>query len=289
MKTFKQFKKKKDEDNDFAVLSDVIHFKAGVDGEHNTDDKFEPSVKKDKSHYVKEERRWKNFEEWRDKNENTHLGRSHNKIGEALRHSESPLYAKNLHNPNETVKPGTKKEKYLGHYNAIDAYTQSSKAINKALISNKTEYFEKERQTKRLRALDETTDEHRAQHDHTLYSGLTFDPRKKLKGKDKFISPAFSSATHSKEIATNFTKPIKNAGAPPGSVATLPKMHKTHHILRINVPKGAKSMNISSISQHPEEHESLIGRNAKFEYSHEEKLVDKFGNNYLIHHVSLLP
>jgi len=291
MKTFKQFvNKKKNDDDDFVVLSDVIHFKAGVDDKHNADEKFKPSVKKDKGHYVKEETRPGRFEDWRDENENTHLGDTHEEVGNALRHTDSPLFNYGSEfNPNETKEERDKRWVYQSHRDAIGYYTAESKDFNKALIRKNKKYFEEDSWNQnQLDRLDATTDEHRANHDHVLYSGLTFDPRKKLKGKNKFISPAFISATHSKVIASTFTKPILNDDAPKDLGALL-KQHKTFHIMRINVPTGARAMNISSISRHSDEHESLIGRNSKFEYSHAEPKIDEFGNRFLIHHVNLLP
>jgi hypothetical protein len=289
MKTFKQFNKKKNDDDDFVVLSDVIHFKSGVDGKHNADENFKPSVKKDKSHYVKEETKPAMFGDWLYKNENAHLGDNHEEVGNTLRHTDSPLYNYGGEfNPNETKEERDTRWVYQSHRDAIRQYTASSEKLNKALVRKNKKFFENDNwEQDRLDRLDATTDEHRANHDHTLYSGLTFDPRKKLKGKNKFISPAFISATHSKVIASNFTRPIKNDDAPEGLPALL-KQHKTNHIMHINIPTGARVMNISSLSNHREEHESLIGRNSKFEYSHAEPKIDEFGNHYLIHHVNLV-
>lgn len=289
MKTYKQFvSKKKNDDDGFVVLSDVIHFKAGVDRKHNPDDKFKPSVKKDKSHYVKEETKPGRFEDWQNTNENAHLGDTHEEVGNVLRHTDSPLFNYGGEfNPNETKEERDRRWVYQSHRDAIRQYTAGSEKLNKALIRKNKNFFDDSFEKDRLDRLDATTDEHRANHDHVLYSGLTFDPRKKLKGKSKFISPAFISATHSKVIASNFTKPIVNADAPEGLAALL-KQHKTNHIMHINVPTGARVMNISSLSKHREEHESLIGRNSKFEYSHAEPHIDEFGNRYLIHHVHLI-
>jgi len=135
MKTFKQFKKKKDEDNDFAVLSDVIHFKAGVDDEHNADEKFKPSVKKDKGHYVKEETKPAMFGDWLYKNENAHLGDNHEEVGDVLRHTDSPLYNYGGEfNPNETKEERDTRWVYQSHRDAIRQYTTNSEKLNKALI-----------------------------------------------------------------------------------------------------------------------------------------------------------
>ena len=270
MKTFKQFvNKKKNNDDDFVVLSDVIHFKAGVDDKHNADPEFEPSVKKDKGHYVKEERRWGNFADWLDKNDNEHLGESHEEVADVLK-------------PPAELNSEEK--------NVIQNHSVSSVDLNKALIGKDKKFLENPKNQDNINRLDSITDEHRAQHSHTLYSGLTFDPRTKLEGKKRFISPAYISATHDKIIANNFTKPIANLDAPEHkTVSELPKMHKTLHILQMQVPVGARAAHISQASTIKSEYETLIGRNSKFEYSHSEPYVDQFGNNYLIHHARMLP
>jgi hypothetical protein len=289
MKTYKQFvSKKKNDDDDFVVLSDVIHFKAGVDHKHNADKKFKPSVKKEKGHYVKEEEtKPGSFQDWQETNDNPHLGETHEEIGNTLKHSDSPLYDYGGEfNPNETKEERDKRWVYQSRRDAIRQYTAGSEKLNKALIRKNKKFFEDGFEKDRLDRLDAITDEHRAKHDHVLYSGLTFDPRKKLKGKNKFISPAFISATHAKNITTDFAKPIANDDAPEG-LGSL-KQHKTMHIMQINVPTGARVTNISTFSTYKGEHESLIGRNSKFEYSHAEPKIDESGNRYLIHHVHLI-
>jgi hypothetical protein len=295
MKSFKQFvnNKKKKDDNHFAVLSDVfIHFKAGVDDKHGAEPEVEPSVKKEKTrYYVKEDATPGRFEDWKNTNDNAHLGDNHEEVGNTLRHTESPLHSDG----------GGSNPRYQGHRDAIGNYTRVSHELNSGLMGknkdlshpddwNKSgsKYWDKPMSYKgALDKLDETTHEHRAKQDHVLYSGLTFDPRKHLQGNNKFMSPAFISATHSKDVATKFTKPVVNDDAK-GIGASLFKKNKTHHIMHINVPAGARAMNISPLSHHEGEHESLIGRNSKFEYSHSEHHVDEKGNHYLIHHVNLL-
>jgi hypothetical protein len=294
MKTFKQFinEKDKEKDDEYAVLSDVIHFKSGIYPEHSHSQvpESKPSVNNDKNRYVKEEAAPRKFEDWKNTNDNSHLGDDHEGVANSLRHTESPLYSGGESNP-----------KYEAQRNAISNYTRVSNELNSGLMGknkdlshpdswNKSgsKYWDKPMSYKdALGGLDQTTEEHRAKQDHVLYSGLTFDPRKNLQGKNKFTSPAFISATHSKDVATKFTKPVLNDDAK-GFGASLFKKNKTHHIMHINVPAGARAMNISPLSHHEDEHESLLGRNSKFEYSHSEHHVDEKGNHYLIHHVNLL-
>jgi len=299
MKTFKQFiNKKKNDDNDFAVLPHVIHFKSGTYHEHSHSPvpEAKPSVNKDKNRYVKEEAPPPpppppvKFEDWKNKNDNSHLGDDHESVGNSLRHTESPLHSGGESNP-----------KYEAQRNAITNYTRVSNELNSGLLgTNKTlshpdswktegsSYWGTPMSYKEaLDGLDQATDEHRAKQDHVVYSGLTFDPRKHLQANNKFKSPAFISATHSKEVATNFTKPVLNDDAK-GFGASLFNKNKTHHIMHINVPAGARAMNISSLSRHKDEHETLLGRDSKFEYSHSVHHVDENGNSYLIHHVNLI-
>lgn len=296
MKTFKQFinEKDKEKDDEYVVLPHAIHFKSGTYHEHSHSPvpEAKPSVNKDKNRYVKEEAPPPpgKFEDWKNKNDNSHLGDDHEGVGNSLRHTESPLYSGGESNP-----------RYEAQRNAITNYTRVSNELNSGLLGTNKDLSHPDSwktegspywgtpmsYQEALDGLDQTTDEHRAKQDHVVYSGLTFDPRKHLQGNNKFKSPAFISATHSKEVATNFTKPVLNDDAK-GFGASLFNKNKTHHIMHINVPAGARAMNISSLSRHKDEHETLLGRDSKFEYSHSEHHVDEKGNNYLIHHVNLV-
>ena len=293
MKTFKQFiNRKKNDDNDFVVLPHVIHFKSGTYHEHSHSPvpEAKPSANKDKNRYVKEEAPPLpppvKFEDWKNKNDNSHLGDDHESVGNSLRHTESPLYSGGESNP-----------RYEAQRNAITNYTRVSNELNSGLLGTNEDLSHPDSWNKggpkhwdkpmsyqeALDGLDQTTDEHRAKQDHVVYSGLTFDPRKHLQGNNKFKSPAFISATHSKKVATNFTKPVINDNA-----KGFGAWYKTHHIMHINVPAGARAMNISALSLHKDEHETLLGRNSKFEYSHAVHHVDENGISYLIHHVNLI-
>ena len=137
-----------------------------------------------------------------------------------------------------------------------------------------------------ISSLDNSINNNRIQRPLSLYSGVGFDPEKHIDENGQMFSPAFISATHSKNTAINFSsryvrdaKPIEN-----------PDNYSIDHIIHFHLNPNDAAMHVSHLSDVPEEYETIIGRGQTLQHhgtsSYEDPLYKKI---YRIHHMSIVP
>jgi len=266
MKTFKQFAKEKKHEEGTGVIPVPIHFKfvepVEVEG---------PKVKGliPAPIHFKHVRPKKKLDEaakpkagyrgWLEKRDNTKLGKTHEAI------------SKKLHSTNSFTPE---------HDASIRHYTASgSTNMNKNLIKNKGKIIAKTHQ-KHVKNLDSAIKSNPIQHDLNTYSGTSFDPRKHLDKKGQMHSPAYISTTHSKTVAHSFA-----GHATQGKGSYAPR-----HIIHFDLKKGDPATHVSHLSDHTDEHETVIGRNTKLQYHGTESHYDPAHEaHFHIHRMSIVP
>jgi hypothetical protein len=229
MKTFKDFKK----DKNRYVPEHPIHFKNS-------------HVSAVTENYIQEKtERYPHISEWLLQNDNPHLS-NHEVISKSSEEISSKLAA---NSPKFTD----------DHHKYINQYTQDSSGINKPLIKKYgTSTSVPHHVAHFSNKMDEITQNPIGNH-LSVYSGIGFDPAKKLKSKDSTVFlPAYTSATHDKQVANFFTR---NIGDTPD-----------RHILHIRLKPNDWATHISQHSNHPTEHETIIARNTELKIHPEPKI-----------------
>jgi hypothetical protein len=234
--SFKEYNKK----HTGYVPDEPIHFKhVGRSSNKSSDKGYVPDEpihfkhvgrSSNKSSDIKEEIK----NEWLNKNDNEHLGETSDKINDKLQ-------------THQKIKP-TKEQ-----IEKIKAYTNSSKYLNSALLDHHNnrkinlDYFKKG-----IEHLDKATNHHIG-HELHVYSGLGFNPSKHLDEKNIIHLPAYTSTTHDKNIAHSFA-----------SRNPMTEHHKnTYHILHIHMKPRNKGIHVDHLSEHEDEHETILPRNTK--------------------------
>lgn len=181
------------------------------------------------------------FKKWMEHNENAHIGDTSDDIS-------SKLHASNK----KIVEPQTE--------HALKTYSLHSYELNKNLIKNHNQKKKLDSQSfhvkKKLQMLDEATHQPIGHHVH-LYSGLGFDPRHLKKKRGHMFLPAFTSMTHDKAVAHQFSE------------IHIGENSNTHsHILHLHMKPEDHAAHLSSVSEEPEEHETLLPRRTLVKIHH---------------------
>lgn len=229
MKRFKEFIKKK--------VDPILVAYVPVHGKHAKKQEDEKDDLKEGTHPPTSD-----YKEWRDHNDNHHLGSNEEEVHKKL-HND----AKFLGKPNQ--------------HHAVQEYTLSSWETNAKLIKDATgkdtlgvgdrhEKFphKKEMHEKIVSGLDDHLKESKLEHDIHLYHGTgSFDPGKLAKqhpdGHIKF--PNYLSTTLSKKVSAQFSS----------------EGGRNSHTLHIQAKKGQTGSYLGSHSYSPHERELLLPRN----------------------------
>jgi len=191
---------------------------------------------------------FKNYDAWKDTNENRKLGNTNTTIRKKLSAGHNLTDDEKIH---------------------ITKYTKGSLSLNKNLIHGKEP---KEGHGETIRHLDTAIDKHPLQHDVHVYSGLGFDPTDHTDKDGRMHSPAYISTTHDKETAHSFTTAHRG----------------TYHVARISLSKGDPAIHVSQYSDNPHEDETIIKRGVTLQHNGHEDHKDADGNRYRIHNMSVV-
>ncbi len=194
-----------------------------------------------------DEAKFSSKEEYHRENDNSHIG-SHDEV-------------------DNHVSEGA--DKHIGKLKyeqktAVNAYSTSSYHLNHHLISKHTgkedtanKYFGKEHH-ERLEGIDHhlsnAIKSSKLKKDMHLYHGTTgFNPGKEAaKHPEGHIKlPAYTSTTHDKVIATDFSNPTK-----------VKSMDRESHIIKIHAKKGTHALHVAHHSRFEHEKETIIHKNA---------------------------
>jgi len=108
-----------------------------------------------------------------------------------------------------------------------------------------------------IKHLDHAIKSNPLKHDLYAYSAVSWDPREKVAGKKNKIinSPAYISATHSRNVADSFA-----------SDKVSRKNGYKKHIIKFHLKRGDHALPVEGHTQHEGEHEIIIGRGSKLKY-----------------------
>jgi hypothetical protein len=206
------------------VPDEPIHFKHIK----SSDKDYVPDEPIHFKHVIKEEKNWE------DVNDNEHLGNSSDSISEHLQ-------------THQKIKPSKEQSKY------IKSYTHSSRHLNRMLIRKHNVNDDFEDNKENIKHLDSATNQPIG-HELHVYSGIGFDPSKHISKEKPIIHlPAYTSVTHDKNIAHSFA-----------SRNPMTEHHKnTYHILHIHMKPRNKGIHVDHLSEHEDEHETILPRNTK--------------------------
>ena len=186
------------------------------------------------------------------------------------------------------------------HETAIKDYTSShesnpkaSKPINNYLWNqhqgNYAKGYTNIDYERPIKHLDSALQQHKTPHKLTVYSGVQYDPRKKM-GADKIVHhPAYLSGSLNKQTALDFGKGEYKAEIPGSNIK-----HHIKQVLNIHVPKGHPGAYVEPYTSTRDEHEFILPRGMNLKYSHTIRHhIDKehktfSGGNYYIdeHHMT---
>ena len=223
---------------DAYVPDEPIHFKMGSDDAYVPDPKHFKIASDNTKINEDVEKKFKNTYDWISHNENSEHGRGSDEISNKLvKHTESL-----------NLSDKTKKH--------VNMYTKGSKKLNLNLI--KQHHGEPHNftpvQQDRIKHLDAATNNHIGHKLH-IYSGLGFNPKEKLGKNGHLHLPAYTSMTHSKNVARAFAEDRFNSSKK--------KNQTEHHILHVETDKKDKGLHTSHMSQYEHEHETILPRNTK--------------------------
>ena len=176
------------------------------------------------------------------------------------------------------------------HKRSIEYYTsvKGSKNINNDLIDvhnskktkeNKKPFPDFETHSDKI---DDAIKKAPIKHDVHVYSGVSFDPTKHLNKKGKMHSPAYISATHSKNMARSYAHDHKQFD---------PKLDKhISHIIHIPLKKGDPAIHVEKISNFPGEYETIIKRGSTLKHhGYEDHTHPAFPDKvYRVHKMSIV-
>lgn len=242
MKTFKQYNKIYEERKNGGIIASPIHFKY-VESRGQI-----PSAIHFKGSSNLNEARVGNYEEWRDTDENRNLGHTSRTVLSKLTKG---------HNLSD------------GEKNSIKKYTLTSKRLNKDLIAGDKLSSDHQKISSHL---DAAIDRHPIQHGFHVYSGLGFDPTDHTDENGRMHSPAYISATHSKNEAHAFTTQHKGV----------------HHIARITLHPGDPAIHVSPYSSSTHENETVIKKGITLQHNGHEDYEDDNGLRYRVHKLSIV-
>lgn len=241
MKTFKQYQNLYEERKNKGIIASPIHFK------HVQSRGQIPSAIHFKGSNNLNEARVGNYEEWRDTDENSKLGHTSRAVIGKLTKG---------HNLSDDEKGSIKK------------YTEASSGLNKDLIIG--DKLSPNHQ-KISGHLDTVIDRHPIQHGLHVYSGLSFDPKEHTDENGRMHSPAYISATHSKDVAHSFTTQHRGV----------------LHIAKITLHPGDPAIHVSPYSNSPHEHETIIKRGVTLQHNGHKDYEDDLGLRYRVHNLSI--
>lgn len=198
-------------------------------------------------HFKEDVPRFDDYDAWKDTNENSKLGHTSNGIRKKLTYN---------HDLNDDE---------VSH---INRYTVSSGPLNKNLIKKTAT---KKSHVEAMKHLDSAISRNPLRHDLHVYSGMSFDPTDHTDEKGRMHSPAYISATHSKDTAHSFTTEHKGI----------------RHIARISLRQGDPALHISPYSDNPHEDETIIKRDVTLQHHGHQDYKDADGVKYRVHHMSI--
>lgn len=146
----------------------------------------------------------------------------------------------------------------------LNIYTRASRSLNKALVenhkNNKPDLIDNENMETRKQGLDRLLSEHPSAHDFTTFSGLGYDPRKKMNENNDLFSPSYISSSIDPNVAYGFSKEINKLTGEKND-SDIVNHNIEQHILKVNVPKGSKmGAYVDGVAHFPGEGEFLHKR-----------------------------
>jgi len=143
------------------------------------------------------------------------------------------------------------------HADAVNDYTGHSRPVNNHLWQQhgasaiKTGSDETDHEWN-IKTLDHVLQAHKTPHPITVFSGIRYDPRKKMNSEGIVHHPAYLSTSISKLRAKGFGTTHENQYDQYGI--------RQHHVLKIRVPKGHSGIYAYNHSQAREEREFILPR-----------------------------
>lgn len=155
------------------------------------------------------------------------------------------------------------------HKETLHSLTSGSRHLNKHL-HKKYEAGETNVHTTQTKQIDKALTQHKTPHEFHTYTGVTREPK-----PGTYHHPAYLHTSLKKHVARGFAREHYVDG-------------KTHmHILKIHVPKGHHGSYVSSLSDHPNEHEFILPRNTKLKIHPHHETEVHYGTHYHIHHTTI--
>ena len=237
MKSFKSFMVTKKKNS--GVIPTPIHFKSNL--------------------YIKENESSGEYDDWLyDDTDNRNLGRDESSISKKLSETNN-------------FKPEEKKaiKAYTGHSDPENQRVWQSYQLNHSLINNKPI-------PPHLQHIDDglssAIKNNPIQHRVRVYSGLSFNPMDHVDKDGKMKSPAYISATHAKNVATEFSHP--NMDDPDST-----------HIMQIHLNPGDPATHVDAESSNPGEHETIINKGVTLQHLMTETYTGHplWGDDHTVH------
>lgn len=195
----------------------------------------------------------------------------HEKVSQSVdSHSEySPAEHDEIHGKIAPTTPAESMDKNQRF--AIDAYTNHSRTLNKALVSYHEGGDFDSRYEKHVDSIDSLLKSKATTKDTHLYSGISWHPGKYL-GKSRSADvhlPAYTSMSTSINQASGFSKNQPASHHDAGhDLAFNSEGSIVNHVIKLHVPKGTKAMSVKAHSFVPGEQEVLLHRGHEIEIDH---------------------
>jgi len=173
---------------------------------------------------------FKQFMAEQDDNLNKHLGSSDDEI------------SKKLHSDNKNI---TRE-----HEQAVKDHSFVSRHINSYLMQTDRKLEPKKEE--HIKNMDDMIKKNPIQHHLNVYSGISWDPRNKLDDSGHLYMPAYTSTTHNRDLANDFSFDKSK--------------DLTSHLMHIHLKSGDPATHISKLSSVGGEKETIIGRDNKFKH-----------------------
>jgi len=144
------------------------------------------------------------------------------------------------------------------HLRKLKKYSDESEATNNYLWQRHKRRtigngHERGGESSNVQKLDEATQIHKTPEAMTVYSGVQYDPRKKMNKEGIVHHPAYLSTSLRHSIAEGFAYNQKDDGA-------------TRHVLHIHLKKGTTGAYIGDHSHSPPEREFLLPRGTNLKH-----------------------
>jgi hypothetical protein len=266
------------------VHDEPIDFHMGVRGKtknikedhdyHDNHDEDDDHLFHDDDHH---EEPHNHIRHWLRHNDNDHLGHDPKDISVKLKHSQPQLHGEDeIHGGEQSREDGDTQAHHVINYTSSSSYP-----LNSSLIAHHVHGRPISRKRhEQIKHLDTATNTPINHHLHA-YSGVGYNPIKLKNHNGELDMPAYTSLTHSKEVALHFSemKPHYDEHG---------KIMNEHHILHIHLKPTDKARHVSHLSEFSTEHESILPRRTTLKV-HDTPTIYKNddGNNVHVWHAHI--